>query len=53
MAEVVCCVLDLLDSAGQGSDNVFRAAYLASDDELAITIDSRLNVWSVALRDTY
>ena len=53
MAELFCCVFELLDSTGRDDSDEFRAAYLENNEDRAISICSRINDWSMALRDSH
>lgn len=53
MAELFCCVFELLDSTGRDDSGEFRAAYLENNEDCAISISSRINDWSMALRNSH
>lgn len=53
IAELVCCVLEVLDSTGWNEQKVFNSAVLIDNNEWAIPVPSSLNSWLVALEDTH
>ena len=52
MAELVCCVLDILNSTGK-SDNDFTAALLHQNQEHSIQLNMQTNDWSKLLEDSH
>ncbi|MCJ1479928.1 hypothetical protein MMC06_000082 [Schaereria dolodes] len=52
MAELVCCVLETLDTTGRGEDS-FVAGFLNINNELSVAIDARKNDWTIFLRDSH
>ena len=55
IGELVCCLLELLDSTGRHDHN-FDAALLYNDDESVVRIDRRgkdTNDWSMAIEDNH
>ncbi|KAL8703796.1 MAG: hypothetical protein Q9201_003036 [Fulgogasparrea decipioides] len=53
IAELFCCVLELLDHTGWDEHGKFHAALLYNAEELAVSIPTRINDWLAALRDTH
>ncbi|KAL8724201.1 MAG: hypothetical protein Q9181_006930 [Wetmoreana brouardii] len=53
IAELFCCVLELLDCTGWDEHGKFHAALLYNDEESAVSIPSKINDWMAALRDTH
>ena len=53
IAELLCCVLDLLDRTGWIDSHSFHAAFLFNNDETAFPVDRELNDWTFILKDTY
>ena len=52
MAELFCCVLELLDNTGRDQHN-FHGALLHHNEEEAVSIKPSINDWSIALRDSH
>jgi len=52
VGQLVCCVLDVLDSTGS-TDFGFRAAFLHQNRELGVDLDIKNNEWATILRDSY
>jgi hypothetical protein len=52
IAELVCCVLELLDKTGARGGN-FNAAFLNENRELSVPIELRLNSWCEFLEDSH
>lgn len=53
IAELVCCMLELLDRTGWLDDQESRAALLFNNEESAVSIPNSINNWSIALQDTH
>ena len=52
IADLVCCVLQVLNDTGWNEQKVFNSAVLIDDEEWAVPVPSNLNSWLVALKDT-
>ncbi|KAK0101072.1 hypothetical protein ONS96_006300 [Cadophora gregata f. sp. sojae] len=52
MAELVCCVLELLDKTGMSASG-FGAALLNGQRELSMPVQTRLNRWVAFLEDSH
>ncbi|KAL8643986.1 MAG: hypothetical protein Q9226_007997 [Calogaya cf. arnoldii] len=52
MAELLCRVLELLDTTGWNERQVFKSAVLLNDEEWAVPVRKNLNSWVDALNDT-
>ena len=53
IADQFCSLLELLDSTGFAEGGQFHAAMLYDNDEMALPIHTKVNDWSIALRDTH
>ena len=53
IADQFCSLLELLDSTGFAERGRFHAAMLYDNDEMALPIHTKVNDWSIALRDTH
>lgn len=53
MADLLCCLLDLLDHTGLAEGKKFHAAMLYDNEEYALPIHTDINDWSISLRDTH
>ncbi|CAG8972511.1 hypothetical protein HYALB_00001203 [Hymenoscyphus albidus] len=52
MAEIVCCVLEMLEKSGTSAGN-FTSAFLNQNRELSMPIEPRLNNWTEFLEDSH
>lgn len=52
IAELVCCVLEVLDTTGHANDR-FTAGVFNNYQESAVTLDHRANDWTALLTDSY
>ena len=52
IADLVCCVLQVLNDTGWNEQKVFNSAVLIDNEEWAVPVPSNLNSWLVALKDT-
>ena len=52
IAELLCCVLELLDGTGRDGHS-FQGALLHDNEEEAVSIKPTINDWSIVLRDTH
>jgi len=52
IAELVCCVLEMLEKTGTRASN-FSAAFLNKNRELSVPIELRLNNWCEFLEDSH
>ena len=52
MAELVCCMLETLNTTGRRPHNKFEAALLHQNDESAFSVNTKINDWSAVLEDT-
>lgn len=53
MAEMVCCVLELLDYTGWDESRSFHSAVFIDNQEFALNIPAAINDWLVTLHDTH
>ncbi|KAL8881196.1 MAG: hypothetical protein Q9215_006368 [Flavoplaca cf. flavocitrina] len=53
MAELVCRVLEILDTTGWNEQQVFNSAVLIDNEEMAVPVPRDLNTWLAALHDTH
>lgn len=53
MADLVCRVLELLDTTGWNEQHVFKSAVLVDNEEWAVPIEKKLNSWVHVLSDTH
>ncbi|KAL8858803.1 MAG: hypothetical protein Q9178_004720 [Gyalolechia marmorata] len=53
ISDLVCCVLELLDSTGLDESGQFHSALFNDNKDLAIRVPTKLNDWSIALKDTH
>ncbi|KAL8730569.1 MAG: hypothetical protein Q9166_004023 [cf. Caloplaca sp. 2 TL-2023] len=53
VAELVCCVLELLDGTGWNEQEMFHSALLIDNKEWAVSVAKNLNNWLIVLRDTH
>ena len=53
IANQFCSLLELLDSTGFAEGGQFHAAMLYNNHEMALPIPTKVNDWSIALRDTH
>ena len=53
IAELFCCIIDLLDRTGRDGSNDLKAALLYDDEDFAVSIKNDANDWSIALEDTH
>ena len=53
IADLVCCVLQVLNDTGWNEQKVFNSAVLIDNEERAVPVPSNLNSWLVALKDTH
>ncbi|KAL9638094.1 MAG: hypothetical protein Q9164_001777 [Protoblastenia rupestris] len=51
VAELVCCVIDNLDTTGCFGDTC-EAAYLSHNQRMSVALDGKSNDWSVLLKDS-
>lgn len=52
IADLVCCVLQVLNYTGWNEQKGFNSAVLIDNEEWAVPVPSNLNSWLVALKDT-
>lgn len=52
IAELVCCVLEILEKTGSSAGR-FNAAFLNQNRELSMPVDLRLNTWAKFLEDSH
>ncbi|KAL8820043.1 MAG: hypothetical protein Q9223_001649 [Gallowayella weberi] len=53
IAELVCCVLGLLDGTGWDEQDSFHSAVLFDNEERKVQVDKNLNNWLIILQDTH
>ena len=53
IADLVCCVLQVLNDTGWNEQKVFNSAVLIDNEEWVVPVPSNLNSWVVALKDTH
>ena len=53
IADLVCCVLQVLNDTGLNEQKVFNSAVLIDNEEWAVSVPGNLNSWLVALEDTH
>ncbi|KAL8782456.1 MAG: hypothetical protein Q9213_005350 [Squamulea squamosa] len=53
IAELFCCVVELLDDTGWTAGENFHSAFFFDNHEQAISIDTTLNDWLFVLKDTH
>ncbi|KAL8910842.1 MAG: hypothetical protein Q9172_007779 [Xanthocarpia lactea] len=53
IGDLVCCMLELLDSTGLDESGQFHSALFNGNKDLAIRVPTKLNDWSIALKDTH
>jgi hypothetical protein len=52
IAELVCCVLEVLDTTGYANDR-FTAGVFNNNQESAVALDHQANDWTVLLKDSH
>ncbi|KAI4233130.1 MAG: hypothetical protein LQ349_004597 [Xanthoria aureola] len=53
IADLVCCVLQVLNDTGWNEQKVFTSAVLIDNEEWGVPVPSNVNSWLVALKDTH
>ncbi|KAI4228406.1 MAG: hypothetical protein LQ349_006558 [Xanthoria aureola] len=53
IADLVCCVLQVLNHTGWNGQKGFNSAVLIDNEEWAVSVPGNLNSWLVALKDTH
>lgn len=53
IADLVCCVLELLDGTGGTKEGEFKSALLFDNQELAVSVTQKFNDWTMVLKDTH